>query len=395
MIEEDAGTLVAMESLPERKRFVGLTPGDAALLKQIREPLEQHVDALVALFYEHLHAFEPLRPLLTDAGTVERLKQAQRRYLLSLTSGEYGEEYVADRLRIGRVHERIGLRPQWYLGAYSIYLQQLHPMVMRHFSGHPETGVQACLALTKLMNLDAQIVLDAYFETRQQKALQRAEHLATVGEMAASIAHEVRNPLAGMKGAMDVLRADLIQDPSKIEVVDELVNQIVRLEGLVRDLLSFARPPLLSLKPVALHELLDRVLRLMPESSIAPRVKVVRSYGAGEDPIQADPQQLEQVFLNLIQNSIQAMEKGGRLTVRTNRNAASVDIAFEDTGAGIQPADLERIFLPFFTTRHRGSGLGLAIVRKIVEAHAGVVRVTSRPGHGTTVTLTLPRRTNP
>jgi signal transduction histidine kinase len=240
------------------------------------------------------------------------------------------------------------------------------------------------------MNLDSQMVLGAYFETRQQKALEKSEQLAAVGEMAASIAHEVRNPLAGMKGAMEVLRQHLASDASRSEVVDELMAQIVRLENLVRDLLTYARPRPLSRQAVEVNHLLDRVLRIVQEDGGSPNLSVEREYDPVASRIVADPQQLEQVFLNLIQNAVQAMEEGGTLAVSTGGNSGRVEIAFRDTGRGIAVADQPRIFQPFFTTRHRGSGLGLAIVRKIVDDHGGSIEIESRPGVGTTATVVLP-----
>lgn len=388
----EAAAEEARVSLEERLRFIRITSNDADLLESLAEPLAAQVDRVVNTFYTHLEGFDSLRPLLSDPQTVERLKGSLKKYLLSLTSGVERSGYQEERLHIGRVHEQIGLLPQWTLGSYCFFLEELYPIVMHHYQANPAKGMQACLAMTKLMNLDSQIILDAYFETRQQRALERSEHLAAIGELAASIAHEVRNPLAGMKGAMEVLREHLTLDPSKAEVVDELMAQIVRLENLVRDLLTFAQPRPLALQPVELQSLLDRVLRLIPKSIEISRISVIRDYDDRMPPIQADPQQLEQVFLNLVQNAIQAMDGEGTLTISAAPANGSMDIVFQDTGPGIRPADLLRIFQPFFTTRHRGSGLGLAIVRKIVEAHGGTVRVQSKPGEGTTATITLPVR---
>jgi two-component system sensor histidine kinase HydH len=252
--------------------------------------------------------------------------------------------------------------------------------------------MKACRALSKLMNLDAQLVIEVYFETRQQRAVERSERLAAVGELAASIAHEVRNPLAGMKGALEVLRKGMAADTTKREIMDELVAQIVRLETLVRDLLTFAQPRPLNRHAVDLHEILERVLRFVQEGIDASGITVEKRYQDPIDPISADPQQLEQVFLNLIDNAVQAMEGGGTLTLDTRQTDGSVTIAFQDTGKGIPAADLHRIFHPFFTTKHRGSGLGLSIVQKIVEAHDGTLRVESEPGQGTRILVLLPRR---
>ena len=377
--------------LEARKDYTRFSPAEAALLASLRGTFELHADEAVDRFYDHLLAHDELRAFLRDPDLVRRLKSHQRAYLLSLASGEYGEAYYQDRLRIGRTHERIGLLPQWYLGAYSVYLDVLIPLVLKRFAGEPRRAMEACLALTKIMNVDQQIVLDAYFETRQRHDLHKSEQLAAIGELSASIAHEVRNPLAGMKGALQVLGRHLAADPTRSGIVDEVIGQIERLESLVRDLLIFSRPHPLNRQPVPVRELLDRVQRLVQDEAGAAGIAIRRLHAGDRDLVFADAQQIEQVFLNLIQNAVQAMDAGGILTVATRAGDADVQIVFEDTGRGIEAADLPRIFQPFFTTKHRGSGLGLAIVRKIVEAHGGGIHIDSERGRGTVATLTLPR----
>ena len=212
---------------------------------------------------------------------------------------------------------------------------------------------------------------------------------AAVGELAATIAHQVRNPLAGMKGALAVLRKELAHKPSNLEVVDELVAQIDRLENLVRDLLTFSRPQALSRRAFDLHELLDRVLRTYGGSADASGITVEKSYGPGTGRLVADRDQIEQVIQNLVQNALQAMEEGGTLTVSTRADDASISLLFRDTGKGIPAEEMSKVMQPFYSTRHRGSGLGLPIVRKITKAHDGEFEIESDPGRGTLVTVTL------
>jgi signal transduction histidine kinase len=371
-----------------RKEFVRLTAADHALLSDLREVFERHSDEVVDRFYEHLQSFDEVQPLLSDDGTVSRLKAFQQGYLVSLTGGEYGPEYVQERLAIGRVHSRIGLEPEWYLGTYGLYLDLLLPLIQEQHAGDTQQAIRASSALAKLMILDMQLVLDAYYGIRQKQALERSEQLAAVGELAASIAHEVRNPLAGMKGALQVLGKEL--DSAHQEIVDELLAQIERLEGLVRDLLTFARPSNVSRETFDVHELLDRVLRLYSEQCDSQRVTVERVYEPGTGRLSADPRQLEQVFLNLIHNALQAMPEGGSLTVRSRLVNAKLELSFADTGRGIPAADLPRVHLPFFTTKHRGSGLGLSIVKKIVEAHGGSLELTSEEGKGARIAVQFP-----
>jgi signal transduction histidine kinase len=373
-----------------RRRFLRLGAEDCWLLDELREPLTRHADGLVEAFYQHLLQFEPVRHLLADAETIERLRLIQVDYLISLAAGPEREGYLADRQRVGRTHERIGLHPQWFLGAYGVYLDHLAPIVMDHFAPDAKRACRAMGTLTKMMILDAQIVLDAYFQTRQEKALERSEQLAAVGELAASIAHEVRNPLAGMKGAMEVLLRSLAVNERQREVMDEVVAQIVRLENLVRDLLTFARPQLLNRQPVQVHALLERALRLLHDEAALREIEVVQDFPPEAGTVLGDAQQLEQVFLNLIHNAVQAMEDGGTLTLSTRAARGRVTITFKDSGRGIPASVLPNIFQPFFTTKHRGSGLGLSIVRKILEAHGAEIWVDSEAGKGTTATVILP-----
>jgi len=373
-----------------RRRFLRLGAEDCRLLAEMREPLARHAADLVEAFYQHLFQFEPVRHLLADAETIERLRRIQVDYVISLAAGPEREGYLADRQRVGRTHERIGLHPQWFLGAYGVYLDHLAPIVMDHFAPDAKRACRAMGTLTKMMILDAQIVLDAYFQTRQEKALERSEQLAAVGELAASIAHEVRNPLAGMKGAMEVLLRSLAVNERQREVMDEVVAQIVRLENLVRDLLTFARPQLLNRQPVQVHALLERALRLLHDEAALREIEVVQDFPPEAGTVLGDAQQLEQVFLNLIHNAVQAMEDGGTLTLSTRAARGRVTITFKDSGRGIPASVLPNIFQPFFTTKHRGSGLGLSIVRKILEAHGAEIWVDSEAGRGTTATVVLP-----
>ena len=379
------------EELFERqKRFGCFSEIDARLLTELRDVFELHLDEVVDRFYEYLRSDEELRPMLAGEGVLEQLKEVQRDYLMSLVSGEYGGEYAAKRLKIGEVHERLDLAPDWYLGTHGLFLELLFPLIQLKFADDPRRAMQAGAALSKLMLLDMQMLLEAYSGKQRKRAIERTEQLAAVGELAASIAHEVRNPLAGMKGALEVLRKELAVKPSNLEIVDELLAQIVRLEQLVRDLLTFARPRALSLELFDLHELLDRILRTYKEEADRLAVTVERIYGPSTGHLHADPRQMEQVFLNLIYNALQAMEDGGTLTVSTRAEDDNIVITLRDTGKGIPETDMPKILQPFFTTKHRGSGLGLPIVKKVSEAHGGSIDIVSVVGRGTTVTVSIP-----
>jgi two-component system sensor histidine kinase AtoS len=218
-----------------------------------------------------------------------------------------------------------------------------------------------------------------------------------VGEWAAGLAHEIKNPLAGIKGSVEVL----LQEPGLSEedrsIVAKAVDEIKRIELLIKSLLNFAKPPQLQLMPTDLNDLLDKTITfslkhpLLSSSSATP-IKVLRDFDTRVPETMADPMQLQQVFLNLMFNAIEAMPDGGALAVRTTYDAAlnSIRIGIADTGKGIEQTTLDQIFQPFFTTKSKGSGLGLAISRRLVDEHGGSIYVESTPNRGTVFNVSLP-----
>lgn len=380
------------EAFARRRAFARFSDADAQALSELGEIFDERADGVVDRFYAHILEHPSTRVFLGDPAVIERLRVLQAGYLRSLASGRYDAEYANRRAEIGRAHERIGLDPEWYVGTYGLYLTLLFPLVRERFSDDPGRAVDTCAALAKLMLLDVQFALDAYYDTRQKKIVDRSRQLAEIGELAASIAHEVRNPLAGMKGALNMLHAELSSKQSNREIADELLAQIGRLENLVRDLLSYARPRIPKAHEFDLHRLLQRLVRSHRPESRSAGVTVELRLGPGTSHLTADEAQVEQALLNLLQNALQAMDQGGALTVVTEAGEGSLAIEFRDTGRGISDQDMPQVLKPFFTTRHRGSGLGLPIVNGIVEAHDGTLTIRSKPGRGTTVRMALPQR---
>jgi hypothetical protein len=239
-------------------------------------------------------------------------------------------------------------------------------------------------------------------EAYHQQRLARAERLASLGELAASVAHEIKNPLAGIAGAVRILAEDMPASDSRKEIMGEILAQIRRLDGTVCDLLTFARPGGPKVGPCALHQILDRVLLVLAEDPSASNVRVVREYQSDLPPVLADGKLLEQVFFNLLLNAVQAIGGQGTITLRTARGEADVartdgaplgphlEVRVIDTGPGIPTHLLREIFTPFFTTKPRGIGLGLAITRRIVEEHGGRISGENLPGQGAMFRICLP-----
>jgi two-component system nitrogen regulation sensor histidine kinase GlnL len=241
-----------------------------------------------------------------------------------------------------------------------------------------------------------------------QKTLERLvadrESITAFGNIAAGIAHEVKNPLGGIRGAAELLisRAD---DPKTREIAGIVVREVERIASLVDDLMVFTKGDALKLEPTNIHKLLDDVLDLISLDPVSEKITLERHYDPSIPEILVDANRLAQVFLNLTRNGAQAMEEtGGTLTVRTRTpldqrlsDADSVPIptllvCVGDTGPGIGGDILHKLATPFFTTRANGTGLGLAVSRNWVSRHGGTMRIESTLGEGTTVHVALPLR---
>jgi two-component system, NtrC family, sensor kinase len=233
----------------------------------------------------------------------------------------------------------------------------------------------------------------AEIERSHEESMERAERMASLGELAASLAHEVRNPLSGLSGAVQVLGEHFAGDPKRSEVVEEMGVQIQRLGRAVDDLLSFARPARPALRLLDLNVAVGEVVSLMRKHASRSKVALTFKPAAASADVFADSEQVRQVWVNLMLNAFQAMPSGGTLEVRVEASEKSVDVSFVDSGSGIPEEIRDKIFRPFFTTKHTGTGLGLAICDRIARDHGGSIDLVSAPGEGSCFTVTLPRDT--
>jgi two-component system nitrogen regulation sensor histidine kinase GlnL len=236
-----------------------------------------------------------------------------------------------------------------------------------------------------------------------ESEVRRGETLAAAGRMAVGVAHEIRNPLGAIRGAVQLLAREL-PEPRLTEYTDVLLKEVDRVNRIIESLLDLGRPVQARRVPLNLHQILERVGLLAEEAARSAGVSIVRRYDPSLPPILGDEDRLLQVFHNLVRNAIEAMKPQGRLTLstRVSRNPlygkmdlgggqrTMVEVALHDEGAGIPAAVRGRIFDPFFTTKERGLGLGLALCHRILEEHRGTIHVESEEGRGTTVTCFLP-----
>jgi signal transduction histidine kinase len=223
--------------------------------------------------------------------------------------------------------------------------------------------------------------------------LERADRLASIGEMAAGIAHEIKNPLAGISAAVTIIKDDMSADDPRGAILGEVVNQVKRLDKTVNDLLFFGKPSLPELTCVDINTILTTTLKFASQHRGGVNIERRIELQPDLPPVYADDKQMQQVFLNIVLNAYQAMPSGGVLgitssqVIRNDTEYVRVDIS--DTGSGIPPQILEKIFTPFYTTKAQGTGLGLPICSKLVKLHKGDIRVTS-DDTGTIFTVELP-----
>jgi len=234
-------------------------------------------------------------------------------------------------------------------------------------------------------------------EEYHQELIRRANRMASIGELASGIAHEVRNPLAGIQGAVQILADEFPREDARRQVTDEIQKQIHRMERLVKDLLNYAKPVPSHYLPTDINEVAERVLSFfLNQRGRSQDFRIEKNLSTPLPKTLIDPNSMEQAFLNIVLNAQKAMPKGGTLTVSTSRlnghgeRVGEVQIVFEDTGIGIPKDNLPRIFSPFFSTRSDGTGLGLSITKNIVEQYEGRIEVESQVDVGTKFIITLP-----
>jgi len=222
--------------------------------------------------------------------------------------------------------------------------------------------------------------------------MSRAEHLATLGEMAAGLAHEIRNPLAGIAGVMEIIGRDLPHDNPARAVLGDVRNEVLHINRIVSDLLEIARPKAADYRDADLVATAEHAAMFARENAQHVQVEVVKP--AETLPlIRHDPGQIHQVVLNLLLNAVQAChENGGTVRMEFEQDDETVSVAVNDSGKGIPPEILQNIFRPFFTTKGNGTGLGLSLARRIVEDHGGKIDVTSWLGKGSRFVITLPKK---
>ncbi len=380
------------------KTYLGFTQADAANLRTLAQPLAARLERITDHFY-HMIRSDPGAARMFPGGEAQIARQRVRfaEWLKALFTGDYDAAHFARSTRIGHTHVEISLPQHYMVTAMDIVRRALEAEIR---AANVPAAEAKIISLGKMLTLELGAMLEAYkaqyakrIQHREREAMEekltRAEHMAHLGQLAASLAHAIKNPLAGISGAIQIIRGSMKPDNAHRQVIDEMLAQIDRLDATVKDLLVYSRPRAPARISIDLNELIARVLNVLREEPTLRRLRV-RHVRQNELPrIQADERHLEQVIMNLLLNAADASSEGGRVTIATSCDGC-IRMEITDNGIGMTPDVLNRAFEPFHTTKTKGTGLGLSICKQIVDAHGGAIRIESKRHAGTTVVVELP-----
>lgn len=328
---------------------------------------------LIALDLEHrVTAFNHAAEEITGVAAPHAIGRAWSSLIGSVIPLEPIESVIAANPRASTRHEAVLRRPD----GTSVPVRMTFS-ALRSGEGERLGLISACEDLSAIREMESR--------------MRQADRLATVGRMAANIAHEIRNPLASLTGAIEVLTSPLTADDARERLSQIVAHESERLNHIIKNFLEYARPAPLSIATFDVAAAAEEVLLLLEHRTSSGSLKVIREF-VPSIPWAVDAQQFRQILWNLCLNAVEAMPEGGELRVSVSVRGATLEVAVSDTGDGIAAADVSHVFEPFFSTKPEGTGLGLALVHRIVQDHGGEIDVRSAPGLGTTFTLTLPAR---
>jgi signal transduction histidine kinase len=381
----DAGRL--FERYRELQSYVGWTDADAQRIAATAPLLEPYLHPLIDDFYEEIERHPNARKVITGGpAQIDRLKGTLVVWIRDLLAGIYDEDYVARRWRVGWRHVEIGLDQVFTNVALSRLRTGLLRALQESWHGDGEEHQETVRSLDRLLDLDLAIIEDAY-QAEYMTRLQRNERLATLGQVAGGVAHELRNPLNVVKTSVYyLLNARNPTDAKKADHLRRIERNVELADGVITALSNFARMPMPDMRPIAIEPMLREVLEINPPGD---RIAVSVECPSGVPYVLGDVDQIRIALGNLVRNARDAMPQGGRLTIAVGAAEGRVDVLVADTGTGIEPSELARIMEPLYSTKARGLGLGLAIARSIVEKNQGTIQVDSEPGRGSVFTLQL------
>ncbi|HZI08752.1 MAG TPA: protoglobin domain-containing protein [Myxococcus sp.] len=374
----------------ELKRYVGFDERDAQALVSLHAIARPHFPRIARVFYDRILEHEGSRQALEGGESqVGHLRGTLEAWMSQLMRGPWDEAYYELRCRIGRMHVRISLPQHYMFGAMNVLRQELNGIIDAAYLHQPEALRAARMALGKILDLELAIMLHTYREDMLAQQA-RAERLSTFGQLVGSIGHELRNPLGVIETSLYILKSKAgAVDERTTKHLERIGQQVGIANDIVSDLLDMIRDKPLQRREVWLDEVWQEALKAVPRpDSVSVSAEGLTSL----PPVQGDAGQLRQVFVNLLQNAVQALEEtGGTVSlVATSPEPGLAELVLEDSGPGVSDAIRRRLFEPLMTTKARGIGLGLPLVKRILERHGGSIAYAPRSGAGARFVLRLP-----
>jgi signal transduction histidine kinase len=377
--------------LENLKVYVGFDDDSSAALRELHPIAAPSFAAIVDDFYAAIEAHPGARAAITGGrAQIDRLKQTLLRWIDTLLLGPHDEAYYELRARIGRVHVRIALPQQYMFTAMDRIRVRLLDVVQEKVEDRARAR-RMCTALNQIIDIELAIMLETYREDLLEKN-RTAERLATIGQFAASLGHELRNPLSVVESSLYLVRQHLgeaARPPSVAKHLDRMAAEVQRANQTIHDLLGLARNKAPQRRPTNLRQLVDSAA----DGALLPAAVAFESRVPADLEASVDPDQLRQVLVNLLVNAGQALGGRGHVWVEGERAAdGGSRLRVRDDGPGVPGEDQRRIFDALYTTKAKGSGLGLAISRRIVEAHGGTIALEPRSpkAPGASFLITIP-----
>ncbi|MBL8841169.1 MAG: hypothetical protein JNL90_06500 [Planctomycetes bacterium] len=380
------------------RAYVDFGASDAAALATLAPALPRILDELVEDFYGEIQRHDEARRVLVDDAQLARLKQSLRDWARTMVSGPHDLRWFELRSRIGQRHVEVGLPQRFVLLAIARIRPRLFRLALEVAAESGRSPEPLLFALAKVLDLELAIMLESYLELHHARVRQ-AERLGTLGQLAASVSHELKNPLGVINTSLHLLGGELAKLPAG-SCAPAVATHLARIQRgsrlaarLASQLLDFARGKQPEPRSFALAALLDDAIAMVEERD---GVEVEARCDPPDATAHADPGQLAQALANLLRNACEAIREqkvGGKVTLRARRDPLGVVLVVADDGPGIAAEHKERIFEPLYTTRPTGTGLGLSITRDLIEAHGGRLSVSTAPGSGAVFTILLPQAT--
>lgn len=372
----------------EMTSYLDWSDADAGRVRLVWNIIKEKVDELVSDFYDEIQKHEATNDVIRGgASQIERLKKSLRQWIFDLFAGEYNADYVWKRWKVGLRHVEIGL-DQFYT---NVALARMRARIIIHIANRQKDLegdlLETIVSVNKLLDLDLAIIEDAY-QSEYMKRLQAQERMATIGQVAGGVAHELRNPLNVVKTSVYYLLNAKSASPEKIQThLHRIEKQVTAADKVITALTNFARMPLPDLRHCQVRQCIEETLDVHP---MPDEIRITTSFAPDATEFLADSSQLAIVLGNIIRNAREAMPNGGTIHIHSEREGDSVLLRIADSGVGISEELLARVMEPLFSTKARGLGMGLAISKAIMEKNNGALSVTSSVGEGTTFLVRLP-----